>query len=424
MAKILILLGGHLCNGPRPCKEADALAAAGHDVMVAGVWFDPKFVQRDQQLLQGRAWQFQPVLDFRGITLGQKMQRLGVRLQAKIARALWLKYDIQSPALLGYGAKAMLKFAQGFQADLTIVHSEAGLWVGNCLQAEGYKVGVDFEDWFSEDLLPEAKASRPIAWIQSLESQLAKTCTYCLTPSQAMAAAIAAAYNCATPTVIYNAFPATPTTTASQASSDRQDLDLPSLHWFSQTIGPGRGLETVFAALPHLQSVVEIHLRGNCPAIYQDWIMSLVPAAWRDRVYLHGTVDNHILPLRIAEHDIGLALESPQILSRDLTVTNKLFQYLEAGLAVIATNTAGQQEVLQQSPQAGELIPASDPFRLADVINQWIADPEHLQRTKQAAKQAGIKLGWDTQAAKLTQQVELAIGAAQSTTPRPHSELI
>jgi hypothetical protein len=49
MAKILILIGGHLCNAPRPQKEADTLAQAGHDVTVAGFWFDPEFVKRDRQ---------------------------------------------------------------------------------------------------------------------------------------------------------------------------------------------------------------------------------------------------------------------------------------------------------------------------------------------------------------------------------------
>ncbi|NJN49773.1 MAG: glycosyltransferase, partial [Alkalinema sp. RL_2_19] len=285
----MILLGGHLCNGPRPCKEADALAAAGHDVTVGGIWFDQRFVERDQQLLTDKAWRFQPVLDFRGLTRMQQWQRWQIRLQAKVARILFLRHGIRSPHLLGYGAKAMLRFAQAFRADLTIVHSEVGLWVGGCLQAQGDRVGVDFEDWFSEDLLPEAKASRPIDWIKSLEMQLANHCHYCLVPSEAMASAMAATYDCPRPTVIYNAFPVTNAememaVDPDRVYHDRQNLDLPALHWFSQTIGPGRGLETLLQALPHLQSAVEIHLRGNCPTVYQDWLRSLVPDGWQERI--------------------------------------------------------------------------------------------------------------------------------------------
>jgi hypothetical protein len=47
MAKVLILIGGHLCTAPRSQKEAETLANAGHDVMVRGVWFDPELVKRE-----------------------------------------------------------------------------------------------------------------------------------------------------------------------------------------------------------------------------------------------------------------------------------------------------------------------------------------------------------------------------------------
>jgi hypothetical protein len=40
MAKILILIGAHLCTAPRPQKEAETLANAGHDVTVRGFWLN------------------------------------------------------------------------------------------------------------------------------------------------------------------------------------------------------------------------------------------------------------------------------------------------------------------------------------------------------------------------------------------------
>ncbi|OUC11905.1 MAG: glycosyl transferase family 1 [Alkalinema sp. CACIAM 70d] len=438
MARILILIGGHLCTAPRPQKEAAALAAAGHEVLVAGIWFDPKLCDRDRDLMANQSWKFQPILDFRGLTIGQKLQRLGVRLQAKVARSLYQKFQMTLPALLGYGAPAMLRFAKTYGADLTIVHSEAGLWVGQQLQDQGYTVGVDFEDWFSEDLLPSAKAQRPIAWIQSLEAHLAQTCQYCLTPSQVMAMAMAHTYKSRTPLAIYNTFPSlfSAVDTQLEASDasinrqeqpphDRQDFTTPSLHWFSQTIGPGRGLETLLAALPHVQTPIQIHLRGNCPAVYRDWLMAQVPEGWHDRLLIHETVANSVLPWRIAEHDIGLALETTTIPSRNLTVTNKLFQYLQAGLAVIATDTAGQREVLQAHPQAGQLIPSDDPIALAQAINTWAQQPEQLAIAKRAAIQAGRAIDWETQAPKLVQQAELALRSTHTQlTPTPSSILV
>ncbi len=52
MAKILILIGAHICTAPRPQKEAEALANAGHDVTVAGFWSDPNLAKRESHNLR------------------------------------------------------------------------------------------------------------------------------------------------------------------------------------------------------------------------------------------------------------------------------------------------------------------------------------------------------------------------------------
>ncbi|MFK0734712.1 MAG: glycosyltransferase [Gloeotrichia echinulata GP01] len=395
MAKILILIGAHLCTAPRPQKEAEALANAGHDVTVRGFWFEPELVKRDRLLMANKKWQFAPIIDFQP---NQKFNNWAIRLQGRLAREKFQRFGIFSPDLLGYGAKAMLKVARKTRADLTIVHSEAGLWVGNQLLDEGYKVGVDFEDWFSEDLLPLARVSRPITQLKLLESRLAQECNYCLTTSQSLAEALAKAYHARQPTVIYNVFPWSERLQIDQQKRDRQNLNLPSVHWFSQTIGPGRGLETLFQALPYIKIPLEIHLRGNYPESSRQWLEPLVPDEWRDRLFVHPTVPNGELLSRIAEHDIGLALEYNDIPSRNLTVTNKLFQYLQAGLAIIATDTAGQREILSQYPAIGHLIPSNDPVALAQALKNLLCESEKLPAAQAASLQAAKEqFCWETQ---------------------------
>lgn len=408
MAKILILIGGHLCTAPRPQKEAETLANAGHDVTVRGFWFDPELVKRDRLLLTDKKWQFEPMIDFQPT---HKIKNWGIRFQGRLAKELFQRFGSFSPALLGFGVKTMLNATRQARADLTIVHSEAGLWVGNQLLDEGFRVGVDFEDWFSEDLLPETRVGRPIERLKFFESRLAHECTYCLTTSNALAEALAQAYKAPKPTIVYNAFPWAERSQLDGKKCDRQNLNLPSLHWFSQTIGPGRGLETLFQALPYLQIPVEIHLRGNYPETARQWLEPLVPSQWRDRLFIHPTVSNAELLSRIAEHDIGLALESTDIPSRNVTVTNKLFQYLQAGLAVIATDTTGQQEILSQQPAIGRLIPSSDPVALAQALKYLLCDLERLTAAKAAAKAAAKEqFCWENQAGVLLQTANLALG--------------
>lgn len=404
MARILILIGGHLCTAPRPQKEADTLAAAGHEVTVAGIWFDAELVERDRLLLADKCWRFCPLLDFRP----GRLNRFGVRFQAKVVRQLYQWFGVRSPALLGYGTHRLLKLAQSYQADLTVVHSEAGLWVGHQLLHQGYAVGVDFEDWFSQDLLPMAHRQRPVAWIAELEASLMKRCCYRLVTSQAMAEAMSNHYQTALPTVVYNVFAKAPSQPGTLLQSN--SLGNVRLHWFSQTIGPGRGLELLFEALSHLSPQVEVHLRGHCSPANQIWLTQRIPVGWASHIHIHPTVPNHELPTRIAENDIGLALEMTDPPSRNLTVTNKLFQYLQAGLAVIATDTAGQREVFHQCPEIGRLVDSRDAIALATAIADLVTHPAKLQAAKAAARQAAeTHFCWELESQRLLNAAAVAL---------------
>jgi glycosyltransferase involved in cell wall biosynthesis len=381
-----------------------------------GFWFDPALVERDRQLMNYARWHFEPILDFRPT---HRVLNQWIRLQGRIARELYQRFKVFSPSLLGPGARAMLKAAQQAQADLTIVHSEVGLWVGNQLLNQGYQVGVDFEDWFSEDLLPEDRVNRPIKQLKAFEKRLLHECKYCLTTSYAMAEMMANSYQGKTPTVVYNCFSWAERSRMDGQIRDRQDLSLPSLHWFSQTIGPGRGLEILFQALTHLKIPVEIHLRGNYPNRSRQWLESLIPAQWHDpklwqqgnhRVVIHPTVPNTELLSRIAEHDIGLALESSEIPSRDLTITNKLFQYLQAGLAIAATKTTGQNEIFSKYSDIGHLVSSEQPKALAQALEDLLGNPEKLYLSKLSSlKVAEHYLSWEKQMDTLLKTVSTAI---------------
>lgn len=411
MARVLILIGAHICTAPRPQKEAETLAAIGHDVTVRGFWSDTLLVERDRALMASKKWRFEPIIDFRGESLRGYCKSFGVRLRSRVARERYTRFGTVSPSLYGYGAGEMLKTAVREKADLTIVHSEAGMWVGAQLLDRGMRVGVDFEDWFSKDLLPEARRARPIEQLKILERRLMKECAYRLTTSHALADALAQAYDAPKPAVVYNVFSFAERENIDGKVRDRRNTRIPSLHWFSQTIGQGRGLETLFAALNYLSIPAEIHLRGACSDSVREWIAALVPPAWKERVFIHPTVSNSELLSRIAEHDVGLALEVNNIPSRNLTVTNKLFQYLQAGLAVIATDTAGQREILTQCPDVGNLIASDDTHALAQAVESLISNQEKLSRAKLAAKKfADETFCWERQRENLLQAAKRALG--------------
>jgi glycosyltransferase involved in cell wall biosynthesis len=329
--RILILIGGHLSTAPRARKEALALMEAGYEVEVRGVWFDDRAVAEDLAMMARTGICFAPALDFRAGGWRRSVHRMGIRMRARLAREKFLRAGRFSPELLGYGARELLAVALSRRPDLTIVHSEAGLWVARELLAREFRVGIDFEDWFSRDLPVSARRARPFAMLEKLEQAVARDARYVLAPSRAMASALEQSYSISRPEVVYNSFPWAERSAMDGLRKDRGDASAPSVHWFSQHIGPDRGLELLFAALPLLDHRIGIYLRGACSETTRRWLDQSISAGFRERVTVLPPVSNAELLSRIAEHDIGLALESAKIESRDLCVSNKIFQYLQAG---------------------------------------------------------------------------------------------
>ena len=234
-----------------------------------------------------------------------------------------------------------------------------------------------------------------------------------LSTSHAMASSLVATYGCTRPNVIYNTFPWAERETLDHQLKDRSAITRPSLYWFSQTIGPARGLEDLINALPSVATDMEIHLRGKPSQGYREWLEANTPAAWKDRIFVHDMVHNGEILSRISEHDIGFAGEHPDCRSRNVTVSNKLFHYLLGGLAVVASNTSGQHEIAAVADGGVRLYYAGDPRSLADEINQLLASPETLRRAKNAALRAAeMRYNWETEKAHLLEYVAKSLSPA------------
>jgi glycosyltransferase involved in cell wall biosynthesis len=418
-ARIVLLSGNSLSHNPRVLKAAGALAGAGHDLTVLGAWFDADLKAQDQRVLQHAPFRFVPVLDAPLSNPQQVAAQLARRARRKAAHLLHHVARHESPAQLGDAAAPLVTHARGIAADLYVAHSEPALYAAWQLMGEGRRVGVDMEDWFSEDLLPQSQRSRPLKLLRFLEAGLLRNGAYASCPSRAISDALAAAYGGKAPVVIYNAFAWADRQPLPGGQHDRRDPALPSICWYSQTLGPGRGIEDLIAALPLLDGKAELHLRGRAVLGMEAWIRSQLPETWRQRVFVHPLASNDELASRISEHDIGFAGEVPYCRNKNLTVSNKVLQYLLGGLAVVASDTAGQREVAVQAPGAVALYQPGHSRSLAEALDGLLQSPNRLGRAKQAAVQAAQRtFCWEKQEPVLLDAVTAALANAPQLSRR------
>lgn len=405
MAHVAIITSGHFCTNPRVWREADALSGRGHDVAVVGVSFDPAQAALDREMLATRRWRLRVAADLTGDAPARRLARTWHRARTRLGKAL-VRRGVGSPHALGYAVPRLLAAARAEQAALTIVHLEPALWVATRLIRDGGRVGVDVEDWYSEN--DDGSAEGNVAqrrMLRRLEADVLRHAVHRTATSDAMAAALVEAYGCPRPLTISNASATRPFRPAPSDAALR-------LVWFSQTLGAGRGVEDLCAALPLLRGAWQVEIRARASEAAVAWLRNLVPAALWPRVHVEPVVAPDELPAVVAAHDVGLALESPRFRNKDVTASNKVFEYLQNGLRVAASATAGQQEVLSRVSGAGAAYRSGDAAGLAELLNGWIAGRDALRADRaRLHRDANAALAYEHQTDRLVASVEAAIGS-------------
>lgn len=410
MKRICIVSDLHLSSNPRVWKEANTLATAGYEVTILTMWTSAAKRERDKTFLHHPALQYKAGLNLIPGEIAS-WRRFYYRVRGRLAREGHRLFKTNSPWTLGYAPGRMTVSALKEQADLYIAHTEYGIVIGNRLLAKGRRVAFDIEDWYSRDYLVPW---RPVALLESAEYNALTHGIYVTCPSLAMSAAMQSTYKGThAAAVIYNGFPlaespfnpqsagaTAPSTTAAASATT------PSLIWFSQTIGPGRGLETLLEALKLTRTPLEVHLVGECVTGYDNELENAFPKDKGHRLIIHPPVKHAQLPELIARHRIGLAIEQREPQSRNKTITNKILQYLQAGVQVLATATDGQQEVAAQFPGSVKGVPPDDPAAWAAGLESLLqTDPDREATCRTFEK----KFSWEAQEKKLLELVQKAL---------------
>ncbi|HYP39880.1 MAG TPA: glycosyltransferase, partial [Chloroflexia bacterium] len=382
----------HPCHNPRLIREADTLAAMGHDVRVVAPSFMSELHEKDRRLIATREWQLLSAT-FRPTKWRGKYRSLLVRGRKWFARELFgrLKWAGAVEYAFTAALPELKRLALREQADWYVAHAHPALPVA-AAAAKHWQARLGFD---CEDLLAELGADPPDI-VRHIERKYLPACDYVSVPSQAIAKRLQGTNAIQAPIVLYNVFPLA-LADGLPGPAERTTKGTLRLHWFGQTIGPGRGLEEAIEAMKMLGPGVELHIRGLISGEYRATLADLVrEPGTPPNIFFYPQIDHDDLIRSLGEFDVGLALERPENGNYSRTVSNKIFSYLLAGLAVAATDTPGQREVMGQVPSAGFLYPAGEPGALAAGLRRWKGDTQGLGVAQQAAWDAARqRFCWD-----------------------------
>ena len=388
-ARITVVTSGHLSTCPRMVKAADALADAGYDVSVVATRHERWATAADVDARSRRTWPVD-VVDYRRGAGGTTYWRTGVEHRA--ARAAVAAIGVErAPMPLVARAFArvhgpIMRAVSAIPADLIYGGTTGALAaIAEAARRSGTPYAIDLEDFHSgETLGPGAPFIDALA--TRVERDAMKDAVFVTTSSESIADAYRERYNVAT-SVVHNTFPL-----PEQAPDfTRADPGMLRLYWFSQTIGPGRGLDEAVVALGRSGVRAELVLRGRLHDGYLDTLRVLAAQA-PHLTLVHQPPGAPDAMVDLARgFDVGLALDHGVPFNRTLCMANKPFTYILAGMAVVMFDTPGQHNLGVDFGRGAALVPPGDVDALAGAFAQWAADPAALDCAKRTAWQAAVR---------------------------------
>ena len=386
--RICIVTPGYISSTPRVVREADALSAAGYDVRVVFTQGHLENVRGfDEALMRTSPWRA-AAFRWSGFRREERwaFYRSGVR--QRLAQALEIG-GLRLPFVEraeGRVYPELRTLAAAEPADLFIGHYPIGLAAAAyAAKRHGARLGYDVEDLYAETYPPGPAWARERTRILAIERRYVPRCDHVSVVSAPVGKAFAERYKAVPPIVVHNCHPWSDRQAMDGQVADRRGPSL-SLYWFSQTIGLDRGLQDAIRAVGAVNARIQVHLRGAIADDVQQTLRELATGCGvSSNLHIHPPSPPDTMLSRAAEHDVGLALETEDSLNRRLTVTNKLFLYLTAGLAVATTDVPGQRGILESCPQAGALHAPGDVRTLSMQLAAWVRYPDRLAAAKQAA---------------------------------------
>jgi len=374
---------GHLSTCPRMLKAADAFHAAGYHVRVVSGRSGGWATDVDAAIGGARRWDWRPV-NYDRSGAPATWFRSGSRHKAARMVATFVKPVPRRIALAAFGRlhRELVNAILEQPADLIYGGTTGAIAaVAEAGRRARTPFAIDFEDFHcGEHESPEGDLSNALA--RSVMRFASDGAAFVSAGSEAIARACRDELGIAA-MAINNVFPLPDRSPSEEPQRPKDEF---AAYWFSQTIGPGRGLEDVIRALGLTTRRASLTLRG-CPAAgYAESLRALTAReAPRVRLMIEPPTSPESMIDSCRPFDLGVSAEQGHIRNRALNLPNKATTYPLAGIPVALTETEGQRPLARDLGAGALRFAPGNAALLADQILQLMVDPVRVQEARAAS---------------------------------------
>lgn len=240
-------------------------------------------------------------------------------------------------------------------------------------------------------------AGRPwVSWFwRLLEGRYIRRARVVFTVSDSIAEHLARTYGIPRPAVVRNVPPAQKNLhTQSDTQSDTQfhpNTASPPIILHLGQMRAARGLEHLIEALPLVPQARLVFMGYGAGQPALEALAAASPAA--DRIEFRPPVPPGDVPRAAAEASVGVTLLADSCLNHRYALPNKLFEYLAAGVPVVASDLPEMRSVLE-STGAGRCVDPADIRELAAALRH-VCDNQSTYRAH--ARAAAEQFNWENE---------------------------
>lgn len=403
MTKIAMVVWNDFRNDARVLKEAESLTAAGHKVTVFAV-HRPGITQQRERVSNGvEVIRVSPNPFWRlRASGGATTNAAKPALQGALGECVVLLSRVWAHfVLLWMMAKQ--------QADVVHAHDVNTLptaWLAAKLS--GAQVVYDAHE-ISTSREGYSSVRKLVGW---LERTLMPRVQGAITTTEARAKYFSRAYGVARPVVLQNR-PREQQAIRSDRIRTALELDQPwPIILYQGGVQQGRGLERLARVAADVPNAYFVfigggRLDGSLRRIVEELQLE-------QRVRFIPTVALAELPSYTASADIGVQPIENTCLNHYTTDSNKLFEYVQAGLPVVASDLPEIRRVVREH-DLGVLVPEGNSAALAATLRDLVGDEGKRHYHAAQSRKAAAVLNWESQEHELLALYERVLSNRAST---------
>jgi glycosyltransferase involved in cell wall biosynthesis len=309
------------------------------------------------------------------------------KIKSFLASRLFALTKRATPAALSPRAVGLARSLKRIKADLYIAHNvDTLLPAAIAANANRARLIFDCMEFYAD--MGDSQSAIESEATTKIEAAILPHCDLVLATSESLAEALRDTYKIAKPLSLLNVPPITRTLPAKE---DHRGL---RLYWRNSVIGFGqRGLDDALVALTLLPDDVVLALQGRLPLDGGQALRSrIAKLRLTHRVTIHPPYSPGQAVAEAAMHDVGLCMERRGPANHEYTVSNKLFDYMMAGLAVIVPDLDGLARAVKYA-EGGLIYQAGSPQSLAEQILALYRDPALLASFASASREYALTEG-------------------------------